>query len=65
MEAPLRIALSLVGLASMTLAGWLWMRSGRVDLGLMPVPVVPMYAGYDVAAVVRGMIAGNGGKAAQ
>ena len=51
MEAPLRIALSLVGLASMTLAGWLWMRSGRVDLGLMPVPVVPMYAGYDVAAV--------------
>ena len=51
MEAPVRIALSLVGLATMTLALWLWMRSGRVDLGLMPVPVVPMYAGYDVAAI--------------
>ena len=51
MDAPVRIALSLAGLATMTLAGWLWMRSGQVDLGLMPVPIVPMYAGYDVAAI--------------
>ncbi|MBR3504190.1 MAG: hypothetical protein IKO07_08085 [Clostridia bacterium] len=51
MEAPTRIALSLAGLASMTLIGWLWMRSGQVDLGLLPVPVVPMYAGYDAAAI--------------
>ena len=50
-EAPVRIALSLAGLTVMTLAGWIWMRAGRVDLGLMPVPVVPMYAGYDVAAI--------------
>ena len=50
LEAPVRIGLSLVALTAMTLVGWLWMRSNITDTTLMPVPVVPMYAGYDVAA---------------
>lgn len=51
LEAPVRIGLSLVALTAMTLAGWLWMRSDTADSTLMPVPIVPLYAGYDVAAI--------------
>jgi len=50
--APVRIGLSMVALMSMTLIFWLWMRSGRADVGIRPVPVVPEYAGYDPMAVV-------------
>ncbi len=43
-----RIGLSLAALVSMTFFCWLWMRSGSVDIGILPVPIVPAYAGYDV-----------------
>jgi|GEM_PF-6516615 len=50
LSAPMRIALSLVALFSMTLICWVWLRTGRVDMGIRPVPVVPLYDGYDLTA---------------
>ena len=52
LTAPARAGLSLAALASMTLMFWLWMSAGRVDIGILPVPVVPAYAGYDAATAV-------------
>ncbi|MBO4298267.1 MAG: hypothetical protein IKS52_10460 [Clostridia bacterium] len=51
LSAPLRIGLSLAALLSMTLIFWLWLRGGKADVGILPVPVVPAYAGYDTAAI--------------
>lgn len=51
LNAPVRIGLSVAALLSMTFICWLWLRGGQTDIGILPVPVVPAYAGYDTAAV--------------
>ena len=48
--APVRIALSMVALVSMTFILWVWLRSGQTSTGILPTPIVPRYAGYNAAA---------------
>ena len=50
--APVRIALSMVALVSMTFILWVWLRSGQTSTGILPTPIVPRYAGYNAAAAV-------------
>ena len=46
-NAMARIVLSMAGMASMTIIFSVLLNSGGTDPGILPVPVVPDYAGYD------------------